>query len=134
VDSSRLEKMDFFSILVIDGVSGDPGLFDEFMRAEGHFVFRAKTAEDALEKTRKYEIDLILLGTDLPDVSCLALLPQLLMAQPSAAVIVVASHPSTREAVEAMKIGAMDFLPYPLDLAVLKSAIDFHKTFFKDRD
>jgi DNA-binding NtrC family response regulator len=132
--SSRVQKKDFFTILVVDGVADDPGLFDEFLKSEGHFTFRAESAADALEKTRKYQPDLILLGCDMPDINCVELLPQLLLEQPSAAVIVVASHPTTREAVEAMKIGAMDFLLYPLDLKELKAAIDYHKSLFKTQD
>lgn len=129
--SSLTQKNSFFTILVVDGEASEAGLFEDFLKAEGHFVLRAESAEDALAKAHKFQPDLILLGCDIPGVSCLELLPRLLMVQSSAAVIMLADKPTIRDAVTAMKIGAMDFIQTPLDLKKLKESIDFQKALFK---
>jgi DNA-binding NtrC family response regulator len=130
-DSSGSQKNSFFTTLVIDNEASFASFLEEFFKIEGHYILRAVTAKDALEKTRQYQPDLILLSNELKGDSGLALLPELLLENPSAAVILMASQPSIFEAVEAMKAGAADYLERPLDLSKLKKAIDTQKMLFK---
>ena len=119
-----------FTILVVDGIGDDPGLFTDFLKTQGHFVLRAESEEDALEKAAEYQPNMILLGCDMASISCLELLPKLFNVVPSAAVLMVASHPSIPETVIAMDLGAVDFLVLPIDLTLLKAAIDMQKALF----
>ena len=121
------KKVETFTILVIDGVADNPGLFTEFLKTQGHFVVRAESEADSMEKTRKFLPNLILLGCDMSGISCLDLLPKLLQIDPEAAVVMVASHPSTKDTVTAMNLGAVNFLELPLNLSAVKLAIDNQK-------
>ena len=91
----------------------------------------AESAEDALAKTRRFEPDLILLDCELKGLTCLHLLPELLVEHPSASVILLANRPSVSNVVEAMNLGAVDFFERPLDLQRLKRAIARQKAYFR---
>lgn len=123
-------KNPIFTTLVIEGNASFAGFLEEFFRTEGHYIIRANSSSEALAKTREYRPDLILLDNEVEGVDALALLPELLMQQASAAIVVMAGHPSITEAVEAMKLGAVDYLERPLDPNKLKRAIQIQKVLF----
>ena len=130
-DSRLRRKNSLFTILVLDsGYSIDSEL-EEFLKNEGYPVLLAGSTKDALDKTHRFQPDLILLDCELKGLNCISLLPELLVEHPSAAVILLDSRPSVSNVVEAIKLGAVDFFERPLDLQRLKAAIDLQKALFK---
>jgi DNA-binding NtrC family response regulator len=130
-DALSIRKNAFFTTLVVDGPIPFASFLKEFFKTEGQFIIRAGSAEEALAKTRHFLPDLILLNSELEGIPGLSLLPGLLLEHPHAAVIIMASKPNAPEAVEAMKMGATDYLERPLDQKKLKQAIDLQKSLFK---
>jgi DNA-binding NtrC family response regulator len=124
------QKNSFFTTLLVDGKAPTQEGLEAFLKKEGHFVLKAESAEEALAMTHRFQPDLILLDSEWKGSSGLALLPDLLAVRASAAVIVLAVTPSIRDAVEAMKMGAVEVLERPLDLKKLKVAIDIQKALF----
>ena len=127
-------KNDFFTVLLVDGLAPVDGQLEAFLKAGGNFILKALSAEEAVAMTRRFEPNLILLDSEWKGASGLALLPDLLAVWPSAAVIVLAVKPSIRDAVEAMKMGAVEVLERPLDLKRLERAMDAQKALFMDRE
>ncbi|HTB21799.1 MAG TPA: response regulator [bacterium] len=125
------EKNRVFTILVVEGSLSFEGFVGEFFKAGGHYILRAASREDALAQTREHKPDLILLDNEMKDALGLVLLPELLLEHASAAVVVMAGHPSVDEAVEAMKLGAVEYLERPLDPEKLRRAIETQKALFK---
>lgn len=119
-----------FTTLVADADLYFDAFLGDFLKAEGHFILRAATAAETLAKTREFLPDLILLDNDLEGCNGVSLLAELLLEHSSSAVIVMASRGSIFEAVEAMKLGAVDYLERPLNSARLKQAIDLQKELF----
>jgi len=130
-DPPQIKKNSFFTILVLDDNYSIDSTLEDFLKSEGYPVIVAESAKEALTKTRRFEPDLILLDCELKGLTCISLLPELLMAHPSASVILLANRPSVSSVVEAISLGAVDFFERPLDLIRLKSAIDRQKTLFK---
>jgi DNA-binding NtrC family response regulator len=130
-EASSTQKNPFFTTLVVDAKLSFVGDLEEFLKIEGHFILRAETAKDAIDKTRQYQPDLILLDNELEGITGLALMGELLLEQSAAAVIMLATNPSITESVEAIKRGAVDYLFRPLDFVKLKQAIDIQKALFK---
>ncbi|MES2202179.1 MAG: response regulator [candidate division FCPU426 bacterium] len=128
-EGSGPKKGPAFTTLVVDGKQSLDLELGEFLKREEHRILRADSAEKAIVQTRQFQPDLILLDSEIGGVSGLALLGGLLLEQYSAAVIMVSSHPSVAEAVEAVKRGAVDYLAVPLDLTRLKLSIDAQKDF-----
>jgi DNA-binding response OmpR family regulator len=104
------------------------GLFlQEFFAAEGNVILLAHSDEEALNKTRQFHPQLILLDAGLDGVAGLPLLPELLLECATAAVVLLAAFPNVDGAVDAMKLGAADYLPWPLSPGRLRRAIESQK-------
>jgi ActR/RegA family two-component response regulator len=129
-DDAFTQNNDVFTTLVIENESTFSEFLKEFFQTEGHFILRANNAEEALEMTRKYYPDLILLNRDIIGSNSLSFLTELLLEHPSAAIIKMATNPSFSEGVEAIKLGAVDYLERPLDPLKLKKAIDLQKALY----
>jgi two-component system response regulator RegA len=112
-----------FTILVADGELSFDGVLDDFIRDKGHFVLRAKSAAEALAKTREFQPHVILLNCELEGATGMELLPELMRADVGAALVLMARRPRISEAVEAMRLGAADYLEIPLDPEKLRRAI-----------
>jgi DNA-binding NtrC family response regulator len=119
-----------FTTLVADADLYFDSFLGDFLRAEDHFILRASTAAQTLAMTREYMPDLILLDNDLEGCDGVSLLAELLLEHSGSAVVVMAGRGSILEAVEAMKLGAADYLERPLNSARLKQAIDLQKELF----
>jgi DNA-binding NtrC family response regulator len=118
-----------FKILVVDEGLPLAGALGELVETGGDYVLGAKNGEEALEKTRAFQPHLILLSTDLGGGASLELLPELLLEDVGAAVIMMAKVPGVSEAVQAIKLGAEDYLEFPLDSGKLRRAIEDQKAF-----
>jgi two-component system nitrogen regulation response regulator GlnG len=119
-----------FTTLVADADLYFDSFLGEFLKAEDHFILRASTAAQTLAMTREYMPDLILLDNDLEGCAGISLMAELLLEHSGSAVVVMASKASIFEAVEAMKLGAADYLERPLNTIRLKQAIDLQKDLF----
>jgi DNA-binding NtrC family response regulator len=96
----------------------------EALSLEGHDLESAKSAEEAighLEAGLKF--DVVLTDVNLPGKSGLDLLPVCLQHNPESYLIVMTGYASIDTAVQAMKLGAADFLTKPIALNDLISAI-----------
>jgi DNA-binding NtrC family response regulator len=72
---------------------------------------------------RRQPFDLVLTDLKMPDLSGIALLEEILRAQPGACVVLMTVYGSIDSAVEAMRKGAFDYLTKPLDREVLLLAV-----------
>lgn len=129
-EDEKPHKNSLFTTLLVDGKTPKEEKLEDFLKSEGHFVLKAESAEDAVAMTRRFQPDLILLDSQWKGSSGLALLPELLAERSSAAVIVLAVTKSIPDAVEAMKMGAVEVLQRPIDLKKLKLAMDIQKKLF----
>jgi DNA-binding NtrC family response regulator len=89
----------------------------------GYRLDTADTGERALDLVRAETPDVVLLDLMLPGISGLDVLGTLRREQPELKVIVLTGHGSVEIAVEAMKLGAQDFLTKPFDLDRLAIAL-----------
>lgn len=121
-----------FRTLVVDGDHFMDASMEKALEAQGHLVLTADSAQAALDKTRQFQPDLILLDAGIPGAENLELLSELLVEQASAAVIVVARDASISEAVEAIKMGALDYLERPVDVKKIKKLAENQQAWFKD--
>ncbi|GAB6061899.1 sigma-54-dependent transcriptional regulator [Deferrisoma palaeochoriense] len=103
-------------------VEDDPlyaGMLFEALERAGHPVAHAGTVAEAVELLEREAFGVALLDVRLPDGDGLALLRTLLELQPGCSALVMTGHASVESAVEAMKIGAQDYLPKPFPTEVI---------------
>ena len=116
--------MESKQILVVDDEIGIRELLSEILFDEGYLVHMAENAEQARVYRNEREPDLVLLDIWMPDTDGITLLKewvdQDLLTMP---VVMMSGHGTIETAVEATRIGAVDFLEKPIALQKLLSAI-----------
>jgi DNA-binding NtrC family response regulator len=125
-----IQRNTVFTTLVVDSAINFNGHLADFLKTEGYYILRAETAKEALAMTRQHWPDLILLNKEMDGSNGLKFFPELLTEHPSAAIIMMATKPGISDAVDAMLLGAVDYLERPLDTKRLKKTIDNQKKLY----
>ena len=116
--------MESKKILVVDDEIGIRELLSEILFDEGYQVYLAENAEQARVHRIEHEPDLVLLDIWMPDTDGITLLrewvEQDLLTMP---VVMMSGHGTIETAVEATRIGAVDFLEKPIALQKLLDTI-----------
>jgi DNA-binding NtrC family response regulator len=108
-------------VLVVDDEASLVEFLELLLRGEGYEVATADSVSRALEVLERKNVDLILCDLHMPKASGLDLLRELrAQPAPAPAVIVMTAYTSTESAVEAMKLGAYDYVSKPFDVEELK--------------
>jgi putative nucleotidyltransferase with HDIG domain len=102
-------------ILVVDDNEVFSDLLCQVLSEEGYTPDRASTAEDALERMRDVPYHLLLVDLKLPGMSGIELLREVRSRSPETDVVTITSYASMETAVEAIRLGAFDYLLKPLD-------------------
>lgn len=84
----------------------------------------AASAEAARERLKEQWPDVVLTDLRLPGDDGLALLREIRALDPDLPIIVMTAYGSIQSAVEAMKAGAFDYLTKPVELKVVRAAVD----------
>jgi DNA-binding NtrC family response regulator len=79
----------------------------------GHQVSCCMTAGDGLEEINTRNYDVILLDLKLPDIEGMEILRQVMSQRPDECIIIMTGYSTVKNAVEAMKLGAFDYLTKP---------------------
>src|SRR5207244_3120653 len=93
------------------------------LRREGFDVLTAADGEEALDLMRKARVDLVLSDLRMPKLDGMALLRAALAEFPGTPIIILTAHGTVDNAVEAMKLGAFDYLTKPFDKDELRLVI-----------
>ena len=111
-----------FTALIVDD---DPAIRQSLrlcLEADNARVQQAATPAGALDVLDRSRFDVIFLDLWLGAESGLSVLPEILRRQPGAGVIVVTAYATYESAVEAMKLGAVDYLPKPFTPEQVRTA------------
>ncbi len=112
------------NILVVDDEMGIRELLSEILSDEGHVVLTAENAQQARNARADSVPDLVLLDIWMPDTDGVTLLKEWqrdgLLTMP---VIMMSGHATIDTAVEATRIGALNFLEKPIALQKLLKAV-----------
>ncbi|HVW51727.1 MULTISPECIES: response regulator transcription factor EsaR [unclassified Trinickia] len=113
------------TILVVDDEMGIRELLSEILSDEGHAVEVAENAQQARDYRLRQAPDLVLLDIWMPDTDGVTLLKEWgAQGQLTMPVIMMSGHATIDTAVEATKIGALNFLEKPIALQKLLKAVE----------
>jgi NtrC-family two-component system response regulator AlgB len=101
------------NILVVDDEATLRRTIRTTLESQGHTVAEAATGSLAVERVRASRPDLVLLDLKLGRESGLDVLGELHTAAPGIGVVVITAHATIETAVEAIRRGALDYLPKP---------------------
>ncbi|MDH5696042.1 MAG: FAD-dependent oxidoreductase [Dehalococcoidia bacterium] len=96
----------------------------DWLADSGYPVETAADGEEGLKVIGEQDVDLVLLDMRLPGKDGLQVLREARTQRPQLKGIIITAYPSIETAVEAMKIGAVDYLPKPVDLTDLEKLIE----------
>jgi two-component system, NtrC family, response regulator AtoC len=105
-----------YSVLVVDDEELTLRTISRGLRQEGFEVLTAASGEDALKTFHEEKPDLTLLDIVLPGIDGVEVLRQIKEGNPAAIVIMMSAYHLVDRAVEAMKLGAYDYLVKPFHL------------------
>src|SRR5579864_2000134 len=112
-----------YSVLVVDDEELTLRTVSRGLREEGFEVFTAASGEDALTVFTEEKPDLTLLDIVLPGIDGVEVLRRMKEANPAAIVLMMSAYHLVDRAVEAMKLGAYDYLIKPFHLADMISTM-----------
>jgi DNA-binding NtrC family response regulator len=115
-------------ILIVEDESGMAEMLSSFFGEQRYDAVTCSSGEEALVEVGRQAFDLVLLDIHLPEMSGLELLERLRAERPDMPSVVMTAFGSISTAVEAMKLGAEDYIskPFQLDelLIVVKKAVE----------
>ncbi|MDX2170192.1 MAG: sigma-54 dependent transcriptional regulator [Deltaproteobacteria bacterium] len=101
-------------ILVVDDEAGVRAFLAGALEADGHQVTQAEDGEAALACLRQQAFHVLVTDLKMPRLDGMALLRRTRAERPETEVIVLTAHGAVESAVEAMKLGACEYLQKPL--------------------
>jgi len=125
------ETMEKTSVLVTDDEPIVRNSLIKLLDVEGYDADGAADGVEALERLKQIDYEVVLADLRMPRLSGIELLKQIVEKHPQTQVIIITAYGSRREAIEAMKLGAFDFIQKPVNfdnlLLVLRRAIEHRK-------
>ncbi len=120
-------------VLVIDDDEGHAEALADGLELDGHECTVAHSAEEGLGKLTEQGFDAVLTDLVMRDKSGLEVVEEAASVQPDAVVLVITGHGSVETAVEAMRLGAADYLTKPVNLAELRAKLPRAVAAVRDR-
>lgn len=111
-------------ILIVDDDQAVCAAFAEFLVQEGHTARLASNAQDAIASVEAARPDLVILDIRMPGTDGLQVLERIRRIAPDVCVVMMTGYGTSQTSIEALRLGAYEYLTKPLDLDVLKSVID----------
>jgi DNA-binding NtrC family response regulator len=110
-------------VLLVDDETDFLEVMSERMKTRGLEVSTSTSAKEALKQAQEENYDAVVLDLMMPEMDGIEALSALKEKHPELQVILLTGHGSVEKGVEAMKLGAMDFLEKPIDLNALTEKI-----------
>jgi DNA-binding NtrC family response regulator len=111
------------TVLLIDDDDSLRRVAEYMLSEDGYEVLTAAGGVEGLDRFQHHPVDLVLTDVRMPDMDGVDLLARLKAVQPDLPVILITAHGSIASAVEAMKLGAFDYLTKPFDRERLRGTV-----------
>jgi len=108
------------SVLIVDNEQGVCDLLNDELSEHGYLCTIAMNANDALDKMAQDDFDLVLLDIKLPGISGMEVLRKIGLSHRDTAIIMITVVNDLETAIEAIKLGASDYIvkPFKLDRVI----------------
>jgi DNA-binding NtrC family response regulator len=110
-------------VLLIDDEVEFTEVLAERMKTRGLEVDSASNGQEGIDKAKNKYYDAIILDMAMPGMDGIEALKLLLEANPDSQVVLLTGHATVKKSVEALKLGAIEFLEKPADIKVLTEIV-----------
>ena len=114
---------DSIQVLVVDDEKPTRVLMERELPQSGCVVVTAQSGEEALDLLSRQDFDVVLLDLKMPGLGGMATLRRIRSSGIPAEVVVLTGHPEVESAIEAMKLGAYDYLIKPFKLSEVEAVL-----------
>ena len=111
-------------VLLVDDEQDFLDVMKERLSSRGMAVATETSAEAALKRIETELFDALILDLQMPGIDGMEALKRAKKLRPELQVILLTGHATVEKGVEAIKLGAMDFVEKPADLAALSEKIN----------
>src|SRR5882672_3741837 len=102
-------------VLIVDDEPNLRKILSAQLSRDGYDVLTAEDGEEGLQLLREHHIDLVVTDLKMPKVDGMTLLREALREDPELPIVMITAHGTVDTAVEALKLGAFDYLTKPFD-------------------
>ena len=111
-------------ILIVDDEEKFVSYLSKRLRMREYDVAISLSGEDALEKVKEHDFDVVILDVLMPGIDGIEALREIKKVKPLTEVIMLTGHASVEAGVEGMRLGAYDYLMKPCEAEELISKIN----------
>ena len=111
-------------ILVVDDEERQREIYRDILQSEGYNSETAANGEAAVKMLDHSRFDLVITDLNMPGMTGLELLAEIVVDDPTVAVIMITGFPSIKSAVEATRKGVYQYLEKPVDRDALLKVVD----------
>jgi DNA-binding NtrC family response regulator len=111
--------MALFQVLVVDDEEEFRDMTIKRLSKRDILAEGAESGEQALERIKRNDIDVVLLDVKMPGMGGVEALRQIKQAQPLIEVVMLTGHASVESGIDGMKLGAFDYLMKPMEFESL---------------
>ncbi|NLS44894.1 MAG: sigma-54-dependent Fis family transcriptional regulator [Firmicutes bacterium] len=112
-----------YKVLLVDDEPNMLNILSCVLSDEGYSVDVANDGKDAISKISSYDYHVAILDLKLPDMTGLDVLREIKARTPQTVAIMITAYSSVDTAIQAMKIGAYDYITKPFKIEQLKDII-----------
>ena len=110
-------------LLIVDDETDLASLLVKRLSRKGYEAHTVGTAEDALALLKQHFFDIAIYDIRLPKMDGISLLKETKIVAPETEIVMLTGHGTIETAIEAMKLGAFDYLTKPYNLSELELTI-----------
>ncbi len=111
-------------ILIVDDDEAQRGLLAGYLKKKDHAVTTAASGHEAIAENKDKGFDLVILDLKMPEIDGIETMTKMKEIDPGTYFIILTGYGTVESAVEAMKIGAYDYLGKPINLDELELIIE----------
>ena len=108
------------TILIVDDERSILELLSVILKKEGYAVLVNPGTPSIFEDIEQKEFDLVISDIKMPQVDGMEVLRRVKAEKPTVPVIMITAYASVKQAVEALRLGAMDYIMKPFDIEEIK--------------
>jgi DNA-binding NtrC family response regulator len=112
------------NLLIVDDEVSTRNLCNDVALEAGLHVYASATTEQALDILDQYPIDIVVTDLKIPEIGGLELIKRIREGNPQVSIIVLTQYGTIETAIEATRLGAVDYVTKPFHVAELRTKLD----------
>ena len=113
-----------YRILIVDDEKNVLSSFKKILDQEGYGIQTSGSAREGLDLAQSHPFDLLIMDIRMPGMSGLEAFSKFKEIDPKLPIIIMTAHGTTEAAIEAMRLGAFDYVMKPFEVPAMKQLIE----------